>query len=695
MLDLEDREGETALHRASLHGHLNIVRYLIGHEAEVHAIDADGWTALHNACSKGYLDIVRCLCENGNLEKTVDGVRGIDARNKDGWTPLMNASSKGHLPIVLYLIRQGADPLIRNKWGETAYDTAAAVFQVWICEVLQQVEAEHWGNSPIPYNPLAVHTAVPVIIYENQKLDTRLKTLAVSGPKFSASGLDRRERRPPFEIKFPKQPYSGAVAVMAWSDVRLPFRDAPWIFPEPSKPEKQTPATGDHSHFWLSEWIVDVTHPKVDVKDGWQYAHHFTDADEQWTAEKPLSLQRVLKDGGVVASSVRTVQNWVRRRRWVRIMRRRIDIPPLPFLQADGDMYHLASDGTLIPYVDEKSQDDGGKELGPIAPTFLPSAQDYVARARYLVGNQTSDGDADYPSSTAAELRLSVFKLEDATAELRRGILDDEDGDRKTQAEVLFNAYNRGLERLRLAASARGWFILSEDDSEGDDDGSDFHYPIPPMEDYQSISTSDTLTAGVHTDDSRSVSRASTITAYAVSPTDFTPQLSKAPDFRVPTHEAPQVGLSSKGPLLQQSVLWERDEKVSNCRDCNCRFGLLTRRQHCRKCGRIFCDNCSAFRALLDPPQVPGRLNSPKSSNLQRVCRACYADVTESLSFQDKKATMEPIIININQLNGSSASRGQACRFGNLLLCVFRSHLFGCLLGVSIDVQFASSVWSS
>lgn len=226
---------------------------------------------------------------------------------------------------------------------------------------------------------------------------------------------------------------------------------------------------------------MDVTHPKVDAKDGWQYAHHFTDADEQWTAEKPPSLQRVLKDGGVVASSVRPVQNWVRRRRWVRIMRRRIDIPPLPFLQADGDMYHLTSDGTLIPCVDEKSQDDGDKELGTMASTFLSSAQDYVARARYLVGNQTNDGDADYPSSTAADLRRSVDKLEDATAELRQGILGksftfldtgvrfnvpagDEDGDRKTQAEVLFNVYNRELERLRLTASERGWSILSEGD---------------------------------------------------------------------------------------------------------------------------------------------------------------------------------------------------------------------------------------
>lgn len=48
----------------------------------------------------------------------------------------MNAASKGHLPVVLYLLwKQKANALVRNKWGETAYDAAAAVFEVWICEV--------------------------------------------------------------------------------------------------------------------------------------------------------------------------------------------------------------------------------------------------------------------------------------------------------------------------------------------------------------------------------------------------------------------------------------------------------------------------------------------------------------------------------------------------------------------------------
>ena len=121
---------------------------------------------------------------------------------------------------------------------------------------------------------------------------------------------------------------------------------------------------------------------------------------------------------------------WVRRRRWVRIMRRRLDIPPSPFLQPDGAMYHLGLDGDLIPYVEksynnEKSYNDSpdpdGQELGTMPSTFLASAQDYVSRARYLVGSHLHDWDANEGSSI--EIRRAIAKLERATTELRQGIL--------------------------------------------------------------------------------------------------------------------------------------------------------------------------------------------------------------------------------------------------------------------------------
>jgi len=159
---------QTSLHKAALQGWLDVIQFLVSNGADVHAQDADGWTALHNACSKvrnlhiclghqrtlrkGYLDIVRWLCEQGGAATSVNGVRGIDTRSKGGWTPLsksdcltcrpdtegylVNAASKGHLPVVLYLLtKQTANPLVRNNWGETAYDASAAVFEVWICEV--------------------------------------------------------------------------------------------------------------------------------------------------------------------------------------------------------------------------------------------------------------------------------------------------------------------------------------------------------------------------------------------------------------------------------------------------------------------------------------------------------------------------------------------------------------------------------
>jgi len=97
MADLEDKEGETAVHKAAVHGRLDVVKYLLTLEvgkADVHAQDADGWTALHNACSKGYLDIVRWLCEKGGAAEVIEpgSSRGVDRKSKGGWTPLSELS---------------------------------------------------------------------------------------------------------------------------------------------------------------------------------------------------------------------------------------------------------------------------------------------------------------------------------------------------------------------------------------------------------------------------------------------------------------------------------------------------------------------------------------------------------------------------------------------------------------------------
>lgn len=143
------------------------------------------------------------------------------------------------------------------KFGYVRYvsnERHVGMSKIWINinQVLQKTEVEQWhGGSHTPYNLLAVHTTVPLVLYENQRLDMRLKTLAVSGgrPKFSASGLGRRGRRAPFELRLSVQEErTGRKEVPAWrSDVQLPLREDPWTLPRPGSSREGA----ERSHFWL------------------------------------------------------------------------------------------------------------------------------------------------------------------------------------------------------------------------------------------------------------------------------------------------------------------------------------------------------------------------------------------------------------------------------------------------------------
>ena len=55
------------------------------------------------------------------------------------------------------------------------------------------------------------------------------------------------------------------------------------------------------------------------------------------------------------------------------------------------------------------------------------------------------------------------------------------------------------------------------------------------------------------------------------------------------------------------------------CMACGCRFGLATRRHHCRHCGRLLCAKCSDK----DVPILKFSLNKPV-----RVCQTCFDVLT-------------------------------------------------------------------
>jgi DNA repair exonuclease SbcCD ATPase subunit len=58
---------------------------------------------------------------------------------------------------------------------------------------------------------------------------------------------------------------------------------------------------------------------------------------------------------------------------------------------------------------------------------------------------------------------------------------------------------------------------------------------------------------------------------------------------------------------------WATDNQVKNCRSCHRGFSLSRRRHHCRRCGQIFCNDCSSKKATL-----------ASSATSARVCNKCF-----------------------------------------------------------------------
>lgn len=90
----------TPLMEAAQEGHLELVKYLLHANANVHAQTQTGDTALTYACENGHTDVADLLLEcNADLEHESEG----------GRTPLMKACRAGHLCTVQFLISKGAN----------------------------------------------------------------------------------------------------------------------------------------------------------------------------------------------------------------------------------------------------------------------------------------------------------------------------------------------------------------------------------------------------------------------------------------------------------------------------------------------------------------------------------------------------------------------------------------------------------
>ncbi len=136
-LNWKNSDGMTALMRAGVRGHIEIVKMLVSAGANVNLQDSDGrtalmradvggltcWTAFMRASRCGHTEIVKMLVLAG---------ANVNLQDSDGRTALMRASIRGHADVVKVLVAAGANVNLQDSAGVTAL--------IW---------ASHYGHTEI------------------------------------------------------------------------------------------------------------------------------------------------------------------------------------------------------------------------------------------------------------------------------------------------------------------------------------------------------------------------------------------------------------------------------------------------------------------------------------------------------------------------------------------------------------------
>ena len=130
-VNLANSKGETPLMLAAIKGQVDMAKTLIARGADV---NREGWTPLHYAVSApsedgADLKMVALLIEHHAY---------IDAPSPNGTTPLMMAAQYGTRSAVQMLIKEGADPKVKNQQGLTATDFATRADRSEVVQWLAQ-----------------------------------------------------------------------------------------------------------------------------------------------------------------------------------------------------------------------------------------------------------------------------------------------------------------------------------------------------------------------------------------------------------------------------------------------------------------------------------------------------------------------------------------------------------------------------
>ncbi|TWW59790.1 Protein phosphatase 1 regulatory subunit 12C [Takifugu flavidus] len=109
IINSTNADGITALHQACIDGSMEMVSFLVEHQASVNQADSEGWTPLHVAASCGYPDIAECV------EPRPVGVAGLVERRR---------TLSSSVLLLSFLLQRGASLSAVNCDGDVPLDIA-------------------------------------------------------------------------------------------------------------------------------------------------------------------------------------------------------------------------------------------------------------------------------------------------------------------------------------------------------------------------------------------------------------------------------------------------------------------------------------------------------------------------------------------------------------------------------------------
>ena len=146
LVDTKCQNGYTALHYSCRYGHVDIVRKLVKHKANVNAKTDSGDTPLTLAVRHEHDNVVHALLSDSQCL--------VDAKGQDGYTALHYSCKKGRISMMRKLVKHKADVNAKTDSGYTPLTLAAINKHDNVVHALSEYDCEVYAKKQDAFTAL-------------------------------------------------------------------------------------------------------------------------------------------------------------------------------------------------------------------------------------------------------------------------------------------------------------------------------------------------------------------------------------------------------------------------------------------------------------------------------------------------------------------------------------------------------------